>query len=452
MPRPRPQFRMKQTLTYRDKFIHTPRYDAYIKNSLEKTFNILEGSIRSSKSTMNLLAFIYNLLKSPDNLHMIAATTSIVAKSVFVDGNGLGLLSFFDGLIKETLYAGHQALRIQLPNKEVIILLMGMQNSGSYKNFRGMSIGMVLATEVNLFDEESFIEAINRTGSSKRRRIFMDFNPDSPYHKIYDDKTVYSIERLLKDIPEQVNYMKVTMHDNPAMTEQMIEDVSSTYPVDSLPYKRFILGQRVIASDLIYTVNDYNIIKEFNPADYPQYVVVADPGIESSATVFLLIALKNGSNEVHILKEYYHRNADTKVKKMPNEYADDFVAFIKECDVLMGKMPLMIYTDLDLVFQRELRLSLNKNKLGLVAFKDAIKEKIEDRINMGISWLYKGTLKIYDKCIKTIHSFKQAQWDSKKSLQGLYERLDNPQQGTMIDCLDTAEYGMSHFNRMIYRK
>jgi len=443
----------KSKETYKDRFKHTERYDSYIKKSLDNTYNILSGSIRSSKSTMNTLAFIYNMLKSPDNLHMICATTSIVAKSVFVDGNGLGLKHFFEGYAKETLYSGHQALKISIPGRDdIILLLMGMQNKGSYKNFRGMSIGMILATETTLFDEESFIEALNRTGASRRRRIFMDYNEDSPYHRIYSDDCIYSTERLIKTIPEQVNFMKVTLQDNPAMTEEMKESLISMYPKDSIPYRRFILAERVVAESLIYTVNDYNIINEFNPADYPQYVVVADPGIESSATVFILLALKNGANEVHVLKEYYHRNADNKLKKMPGEYAEDFVTFIEESNAMMGRMPNMIYTDLDLVFQRELRVSLGNRRLGYLAFKDAIKEKIEDRINMGISWLYKGTLRIYKECKKTIHSFQQAQWDSKKSVQGLYERLDNPQQGTMIDCLDATEYGMTHFNKLIYRR
>jgi PBSX family phage terminase large subunit len=444
----------KQSNQYHQRYKRSPKYDLYVKQSLTHTWNVLTGSIRSSKSVANTLAFALNIIQSPDTLHMVAGTTSIVARSVFIENDGLGLKYFFEGMCKETTYSGHPALKISLPGREEItVLIMGMQNAGSYKGFRGISLGMVAFTEIDLLDEESVIEGINRTLASKRRRFFVDFNPTNPEHKIYSEELMYSIDRLLKT--QDINYMHVTLRDNPSLTEKMINDVIKDYDPDSIQYKRFILGQRIAAQNLIYNIRDWNVIDSFNIDDYIEYVIVADPGIESSATVFLLGAVTKGYNEIHILKEYWHRNADVKglAIKYPSDYAEDYTTFIKESiDLMGGRYPRMVFTDLDVTFQRELRDALKRNKMANINFKDAIKDNIDDRIKMGISMLWTKKLKFYKGCTKTIYSFRSAQYDAKKSIKGDYVRLDEPHNGTAIDCIDSTEYIMSFYTNKVYRK
>jgi len=71
-----------KTPSYSDIYLRSDKYEGYIKRSLNTEYNILEGSIRSSKSVANVLAFATNLIASPDNLHMVCSTTSTVARSV----------------------------------------------------------------------------------------------------------------------------------------------------------------------------------------------------------------------------------------------------------------------------------------------------------------------------------------------------------------------------------
>jgi len=313
--------------TYADIYLRSEKYEQYISNSFHKVYNILEGSIRSSKSVANVLAMAANILVSPDTLHMVCGTTTTVAKSVWLENDGLGLLHFFKGKAKLIKYEGHTAMKIDLPGRQIIVLVLGLKNKGSYKSFRGMSIGMVGFTELDLLDEESVIEAINRTLAAKHRRFFMDFNPNSKYHLVYNSKTMYSPDRLMEKLPDKTNYMHCTINDNPSLTAEQIEDVVREYDPDSIPYKRFILGQRVSAEGLIYNVRDYNIIEEYDLRDYGQYIIVADPGINTSATAFQLMALKRDHSGVDVIKEYWHRNADEHSLgiKMPADYAIDFL-------------------------------------------------------------------------------------------------------------------------------
>jgi PBSX family phage terminase large subunit len=440
--------------TYSQTYKRTPKYDRYIKDSVSKTWNILEGSIRSSKSAANVLAFATNLLISKDNLHMLCATTSIAARQIWLENDGLGLLHIFKGISKEKLYSGHPSLEIDLGDRTVTVLLMGLQNTGSYRAFRGFSLGMVGWSEIDLLDPESVIESINRTAASKHRRMFADLNPTAPGHQIYGNELMYSIERLKEANPDGVNYLHVTMKDNPVMSQTMIAEVLKDYDPESVEYERFILGRRVAAYDTIYRLRDYNVVKDINPRDYVEYVISADPGQNNSATVFILLGITKGYKSVDVLREYYHKNADTNRLgiKMPVDYANDLADFIDESILYMGKYPAMVYTDLDLTFQRELLQALKKKKMNNITFKGARKEEIEERIRMGISLLYTGKLRFSDKCEKTIDAFKKATYDPRQSVKGVYVRLDDPSQGTEIDAIDATEYAIEHFINKIYRR
>jgi len=441
-------------MSYHKLYKPSPTYKEYVQATKNHTWNILEGSVRSAKTISNVQAFAAGILASPDSLHIVAATTSIVARAVWIENDGLGLAHIFHGISTITKFEGISALRINLPNRTVWVLMIGMSNAGSYKSFRGMSIGMVGFTELDLLDPETVEEAIRRTAASKYRRFFIDFNPCGPKHRIYGDDLTYSVDRLRDTIPEKVNYKHATLTDNPIMTEERIEEIASEYPPDSVQFQRFIQGKRVDAEGLIYRWSPWNTLNSYDVKDYIGYVLVADIGEEDSATVFLLVAITQGFEELHIIKEYYHKNAGQKglAIKMPNDYADDFTLFIRESIELMGVYPEMVYIDHDITFNRELRKSLNRNEMANIRYKYAIKDEIDDRIKTGISLLWTKRLKVYEECENTIYSYKSAIYDPKLSLKGKYVRYDAPKEGTMIDCLDTAEYGITHFLKRIYRK
>ena len=56
----------------------------------------------------------------------------------------------------------------------------------------------------------------------------------------------------------------------------MIEEAKMGLDPNSVQYKRDILGMRIAADGVIYTIRDYNIIDTFNPKDYIKYIVVCD--------------------------------------------------------------------------------------------------------------------------------------------------------------------------------
>ena len=51
-----------------------------------------------------------------------------------------------------------------------------------------------------------------------------------------------------------------------------------------------------------------------------------------------MAAITKGFEELHILREYHHRNADNRNLgiKMPIDYAEDLVTFVIECAEFMN--------------------------------------------------------------------------------------------------------------------
>ena len=164
------------------------------------------------------------------------------------------------------------------------------------------------------------------------------------------------------------------------------------------------------------------------------------------------MALKKDHSGVDVLKEYWHRNADEKHLgiKMPADYAIDFLTFINESKEMMGYQPYKIISDLDVTFIREFDRKKYQYNIGQPIL-NADKDDIEERIKTGINYLYQGRLRFFKDCKMTIESFKSAQYNEKKAILGKYERLDDPAQGTMIDCVDATEYGFTEFQMELDR-
>jgi len=438
------------------------RTKEYLRKTYESTWNILEGSVRSSKSTINVLAFCLALEESPNTLHMAIASSASLARTVLFDCEGLGISYYpqwqahtnkygerYEQRIFKGKYQGYDALFIK-PAKGnnhgvKTIIAMGGDTSVSYESFRGMSLGMVIATEINLLHLNTLNEIKARTIASKYRRVFLDFNPTTPTHYVY---------KWLNDLND-VNYLHMTFDDNPAITKERKEEIMKEYDPDSIEYKRMILGQRVAGEGLIYNVRDYNIITgkiDFN--NYGKYVISADPGINASGTCFILCAMTNDMKEIHILHEYYHRNKDERHLgiKMPQDYLYDFFDFIKQCEQIMGYAAWRVLCDpADITFIREYQRNQYQNRIGYVLY-NAVKDLIDIRIKEGINLLYTGRLKFHNICARTIDQFKRAEYDENKSKNGRYERKDDPIRDVDVGMIDATEYAIAEFRNYIYNR
>lgn len=418
----------------------------FIMRSLQYEVNIAEGSVRSSKTTAILDAFKINLDKTPHKLHLAMATNAGLAQVLFFENDGFGLMynPEWAGRIKQGLYKGFSALYITTNDgREKVVVAIGGETSVSYKTFRGMTLGSVIASEINLLHIETLKEIKKRTLGRSYRRLFFDLNPTAPSHIVY---------KWLEEFPIR-NEIHMTLEDNPIYTPQQIQEIAAEFPKGSIEYKRYILGLRVAGEGKIYTVSDHNIIRDrIDPNKYCRFMISGDTGMESSGTAFLLMALTNDLKEVHILWEYFHRNKGlfANEKKMPQDYVIEMYDFIKMSEEIMGFPAWRIISDpADLTFHREFyrnRVAFNviHNLLG------SYKEPVEVRIKTGVNLLYTGRLKIHQTCAHTIQQLEEAVWDEAKAEKGEWARLDNPNLDITVDCLDALEYGITEMSQYLF--
>ena len=446
------QFRRKYVKPYQNTL------DYIFKND-DKTFHITEGPVRAGKTTDNIIKFCIEVEKSPEPLHLTIGKTQPTARTILWEGDGLGIAHYPDWQARTTIVNGKRVrsrqriFKTTYEGKDALALLpkqgsnhpikyiraFGAENKVAHEPYKGYSIGSWIATQWELLHPETRSELLKRTIASRHRKHFIDLNPTSPKAQIYKD-----IDRWIRN--GDVNYMLKLMHDNPVLTPERIEMIKSEYDPDSVAYQRDILGLRVAAEGLIYTVRDYNIINEFNINDYRRFVIVADIGEQDSATVFILLGLTKDYKSADVLKEYYHKNADAKHNevKLSYDYAKDYQEFIHEVRELIGYVPRDILSDVNLDFVREFERTKHTAQLGGVMIDYRFKkDKIDTRIKEGQNYLYKQRLRFYKGCPNTIEAFRTATFEEKAKDKGDYVRHDSPSDGTMIDPIDAVEYGFA---------
>lgn len=432
------------------------KYAAWIKNSEQCIFNVLEGGVRSGKTTSLILAFCRALERLPfDSVNIAAAESIALARTILGEGGSeLGIKNYFGENAREGQYKGKDALFIKLGKNNHIVVFAGSRNSDAYKSIRGLTATLAILTEANLAHRTFIEEIIARTLSAdpKYRRIFFDLNPTIDTHFIYEDFIDRWVEEHRKGIMlGGVNYDSVSLYENPSLKEEQAEQIASQYDKESNFYKALILGMRVNIVDTVYTLYSYNLIPSIiKPISY---IIVVDIGVSASATTFLAMG-KLSDNRIIVFDDYYHKNGSGSVGsgvKEYEDYANDLVEFYKKQTEIIGFPPRFVFIDKDISMLRILTRKFQENNIPNTKLNYVIKEKIEDRIIQTRNKLYLGEIVIVETLEHTKKGISNAVYDQKEKDKGKLVREDN---STLlfnpIDIVDPLEYGISYFIKYKY--
>lgn len=267
-------------------FLTNDKHRNYIKRSKDFIYNVAEGGFRAGKTIDNIVAFHYAIERSPDKMHLASAASEDTAKTILGDSNGLGLEHIYKGRCRWSRWKDKDVLLVRRfsDNKQLIIAFSGAAKANNYETIRGRSYGCWICTEIDLHHDSFIAEALRRTGASKYRRLFFDFNPTYPSHAIY--------KRLAKwEATGKLNYEHYQLFDNPSLTKQQIDDFLSDYEEGSIWYRRDILGERLELEGAIYlNYNKNTMLVDKCPFKPLAYFVGVDWGYSSSHTAFTLIA------------------------------------------------------------------------------------------------------------------------------------------------------------------
>ncbi|MGN0665684.1 MAG: PBSX family phage terminase large subunit [Huintestinicola sp.] len=438
-----PKIRAKKTIPYN----FSEKHLEYIRKCRDSTINVAEGAVRAGKTVDNVIGFCRALEKSRDFLHLATAATAATAKTVIGDCNGFGVAYYFRGQCRWGQYKGNEALIIQGKStgyRQRVLIFVGGAKKNSYEKFRGMSIGMWIATEINLHHDNTIKEAFNRQLAAQDRKIFWDLNPSQPQAPIYRDYIdAYAKQAAEGKLAFGYNYQKFTIFDNINISESKRKEIISQYCPGTVWYRRDILGERTAAEGLIFRIfaDDPG---RFTAESYPQAMRMITIGVDfggnKSKTTFVATGFIGNFQRICVLADY----------KVPGEkgtidtalVCKKLLEFYRYIRSLFPVTPIYaIYCDsAEQMIINTIRGFMRKNGIS-TPVKDSYKGAVNDRIYALNALMSQGRFSVYRDCENVIGSLREQVWDDSEIGEDV--RLDN---GTCdIDTADALEYSFSSF-------
>ena len=413
------------------------KHKRYIKNALNSKMSVAEGAIRSGKTIDHCVIGGIYLETCPDKIHLASGSTVANAKLNIGDCNGFGLEHIFRGRCRWGNYRDNPCLYINTQTGEKIVIFAGGGLSNSYKRILGNSYGLWIATEINQHydaddSETSFIKvAFGRQVAAQKPMVLWDLNPSNPHHKIYEEY----IDRYKTDYIGGYNYEHFTIADNLSISAERRREIESQYNINSVWFKRDILGQRCVAEGLIYrdfadNPKDYTLPQEEADKDVAFVNIGVDFGGNGSATTFVATGFTRGFAQVRPLRS--KRYAE---ELNPEELNEKFADFVEMCYSIYKK-PMNVYCDsAEQILIRGLQRVAIQRALP-INIKNAFKKPILERIKLILQLMAQGRFKVSSSAKTVINALCEAVWDTKHA----DERLDDG--STDIDTLDALEYSI----------
>lgn len=348
---------------------------------------IADGSIRSGKTVSMVDSFI------------MWAQTCFRGEAFIIAGRSVGSLKrnilrpLFQILnAKGIIYEYNRSENIIRVGSNTFYCF-GASNEASQDVLQGLTAAGALADEAALFPQ-SFINQMIGRCSVEGSKVWMNCNPDSPYHHIKTDFIDKAEEK-------KILHLHFTLDDNLSLSEKVKERYKRMY--SGLWYKRFILGLWVMAEGIIYDMfSERNVYSDrLGLRGRSRRYIAIDYGT-SNPMVFLDI-LDDG-DRIWVDREYYYSGREKGIQKTDTEYLEDFKAFVGD-----------EYPDMVLIDPSAASFKTLLRREGF-RVKEADNE-VNDGIRMVGMMLQTGKLLIHDSCEMMKKEFASYVWDEKAAVE-----------------------------------
>ena len=401
------------------------KHKNYIKTALNYKQSVAEGAVRSGKTIDHCIIFSMYLETCEDKIHLASGSSLPNAKLNIGDCNGFGLEHIFRGRCRWGKYKSNEALFVQTKTGEKIVIFTGGGKSDSYKSILGNSYGGWIATEINEhYDCEdsrtSFIKvAMARQIASVHPFTLWDLNPSNPNADIYKNY----IDKFMG--LDWYRYEHFNIFDNATMSQERIEEIQNKYDMNSVWYKRDILGERMVAEGLVfpYFANDckpylfkYQHLKEKMKEQgkrFSHLIIGVDFGDNGSKYSWHLTGFTNDWDYMWALDEgdMAKSNAIDATK-----FCKAFVRFYKRCIECYGYVEWIFCDSASNTLINTLRAYFYAEGLDGSIIAPVKKNELTDRPITVDSLLVTGRLKIEEHCKNLINALSELVWDEKKDI------------------------------------
>ncbi len=346
--------------------------------------NILDGSVRSGKTVVTMVAIILFLRFVPKNKYgiFIGKSEKTVIRNILNPLSEMVPEKYFNyklgGEGGGTLF-GHK------------FYIVGAYDEKSYTRIQGMSLSWAYGDEVSTWPESFFNMLLSRLSDS-RVAFLGTTNPDNPFHWL--KKNFLDKEPLIN-----LKRWHFTLDDNPNLPPEYVKDLKSYYT--GLWYKRYIEGLWVLAEGVVYDMFDENIHVRPAPPNTDDHVVSIDYGT-TNPTVFQMWGSHGDS--LHLLREYYYDSKEHDKQKTDPEYADDLTDFLdgEACNIIIDPSAASF------------RALLQQRGFSVLDADNSVIDGIRDVSSL----ISAGKLFVDPSCTHTIEEFGAYIWDEKAGMKG----------------------------------
>ena len=401
------------------------KHKNYIKTALNYKQSVAEGAVRSGKTIDHCIIFSMYLETCEDKIHLASGSSLPNAKLNIGDCNGFGLEHIFRGRCRWGKYKSNEALFVQTKTGEKIVIFTGGGKSDSYKSILGNSYGGWIATEINEHydcddSRTSFIKvAMARQIASVHPFTLWDLNPSNPNADIYKNY----IDKFMG--LDWYRYEHFNIFDNATMSQERIEEIQNKYDMNSVWYKRDILGERMVAEGLVfpYFANDckpylfkYQHLKEKMKEQgkrFSHLIIGVDFGDNGSKYSWHLTGFTNDWDYMWALDEGDMAKSNS---IDATKFCKAFVRFYKRCIECYGYVEWIFPDSASNTLINTLRTYFYAEGLDGSIIAPVKKNELTDRPITVDILLVTGRLKIEEHCKNLINALSELVWDEKEDI------------------------------------
>jgi len=397
---------------------------------------ILHGSVRSSKTvncTVRWLDYIVN--GPPGDLIMMGKDRGSIWRNVLND--------MLDIIGKQN-YKWVDRMRGELKVFERRIWVIGASTVEAEERLRGATFAGAYCDEANTYPELVWNQLMARL-SVKGAQVFANCNPDTPHHWFYKGPLTS---------PEIKNRQiwHFTMEDNPNLDPQYKEDLIAEYRGSPVFYRRFVLGEWIVAEGSIYQVfmdseddffqvswrPDKRRLEILNPKTgafelkrIAHINIGVDWGQSKSAHAFVATAITEDYDYLVALRSKKHEAKGT----TPNDVLDWFCEFAEGIEDTFGNIRAVYCDSTEQLLINMLRQNTE------YSIRNSHKYPIVDRIRSTVSLMAQRRLQVIKDETESLQEFFRAARYKEKALTD--QRLDDGSYDQ--DTGDAFEYSFERY-------
>lgn len=380
-------------------------------NSIANTgfLTVWEGAVRSGKTVCSELAWIIYVMNSDENVFIMSGKTiSTLYRNVL--GGDFGMIAMLGKAGEyKTDREGNRVLLIKGKKGVKTCYCFGAYDETSFHVLRGITAAGWYADEINLHPRSFLEEALRRTVVSRDRKNMWTLNPDNPHHWIYTDY----IDKYEAAELKGFTLWHFTLDDNNAIPPERKEELKQQF--SGIFYRRYILGERVIAEGIIYDMLTSENFYEDDERPYQlemiaSRTVAADYGTTNPSH---FLDIYDDGETIWVDNEYrWDSKSDESMKlgigqKTDGQYADALAEF-------MGGVGMqgVVLDPAAASFAAELRL---RGWLVIDADND-----VENGIRATANLFNKRIIRVHKtRCPWLIKELGSYSWDEKAAMRGV---------------------------------